>query len=114
MDKRLLDDLAQLAGGAMGVLSSLRQQMREEGKSRLDQVAERFDMPTRSELERLSGMVSKARHVQEDILARLAAIESHLGLSGKAKPAASAGSTTKKAAKPSRSARLVSSPAKKK
>lgn len=114
MDKRLLDDLAQLAGGAMGVLSSLRQQMREEGKSRLDQVAERFDMPTRSELERLSGMVSKARQAQEDILARLAAIESHLGLSGKAKAAAPASAHPKKNAKSARAARPASSPTKKK
>ena len=75
IDKRLLDDLAGMASGAMGVVSSLRQQMKDEARGRMDKMANQFDLVTRAEFDKAMGMIAKARAVQEDILKRLDALE---------------------------------------
>lgn len=83
--ERIFADLAQLAGGAMGVFSDLRQKLKEETKDRMGSAMGRamnqFDLVTQDDVERLSGMITKARLVQDDLIKRLGAIEKKLGLS---------------------------------
>ena len=56
-DNRLFDDIAKVAGGAAGLLASVRQQVAEEIKARIDDVADRADLVPRAELERVEAMV---------------------------------------------------------
>ncbi len=60
-NQKIFSDLAELAGGAMGVLSSMRQQIRDEAKQRLDELTERMDLVTRDDVVRLEGMIAKLR-----------------------------------------------------
>ena len=56
-DNRLFDDIAKVAGGAAGLLASVRQQAAEEIKARIDDIADRADLVPRAELERVEAMV---------------------------------------------------------
>jgi hypothetical protein len=52
-NQRIFSDLAELAGGAVGVLSSLKQQLRDEARERVDEFAGRLDLVTRADIDRL-------------------------------------------------------------
>lgn len=69
---KLFADLAELAGGAVGVLSSIKQQLRDETRERMDDFASRMDLVTRADIDRLEGMMAKLR-------ARLDALEQKQG-----------------------------------
>jgi len=53
----IIDDLAKLAGGAAGIAGSVQQQIRNDIKARVDEVAERMDLVPREDYERLEGLV---------------------------------------------------------
>lgn len=57
-DNRLLDDIARVAGGAAGLLSSVRQQVTEEIRARFDDMADRMDLVPRADLERVETQVA--------------------------------------------------------
>lgn len=75
-DPKILDDIARVAGGAVNILSGLQQQMREEIKARIDEMAARMELVPREDMDRAE--------------ARIAALEKRIAaLEGKtAKPAA--------------------------
>lgn len=75
MKARILDDLAQMAGGTMSVFSGLREQIKSEIKSRVDEMAERLDLVPRADFDALQDMLKESRLKQEDILKRLEALE---------------------------------------
>jgi BMFP domain-containing protein YqiC len=85
-DHRLIDDLARVAGGALGTLAG----MREEVEARLRQEFQRIlggaDLVTREEFEVARAMAAKARAENEKLAQRVAALEAKLGV-GAAKPA---------------------------
>ncbi len=56
-DTRLFDDIARVAGGAAGLLGSVRQQVAEEIKARIDDLAGRADLVPRADLERVEAML---------------------------------------------------------
>lgn len=58
---KIFSELAELAGGAVGVISSLRQQLRDETRERMDAFANRMDLVTRDDITRLEGMIAKLR-----------------------------------------------------
>ncbi len=60
-NSKLFADLADLAGGAVGVISSIKQQLRDETRERMDSFANRMDLVTRDDITRLEGMVTKLR-----------------------------------------------------
>lgn len=72
-DAKIFDDIAKMAGGAVNVFSGLRQQIENEIKARMDDMADRLDLVPREDFDRLSALVDK-------LSARVAALE------GKAKP----------------------------
>jgi hypothetical protein len=97
---RLFDDLAELAGGAVGVLSGLREQLGQEAKERMSVFSSKMAGGAGDDLRRIEGMIIKARTTQEDILKRLGAIEEILGLAKKESPKKPATKkTTKKSTK---------------
>ncbi len=92
-DNRLLDDIARVAGGAAGLLGSVRQQIAEEIKARIDDMADRMDLVPRADLQRVEAMVAALQK-------RVDALEGKKASAAK-KPAAKAPvkKTTKKTAK---------------
>ncbi len=86
------DDLARMAGGAMGALAGLRTEMETLMRQQLERFMAGADMVPREEFEVVRDMAIKAREENEALAARLAQLEARLGLSGDtpaaAKPAA--------------------------
>lgn len=74
-DPKILDDIARVAGGAVNILSGLQQQIHEEIKSRMDDMAHRMDLVPREDLERAEAMIAKLRKRQDDLEKRLEALE---------------------------------------
>jgi BMFP domain-containing protein YqiC len=53
---QIIDDLAKLAGGAAGIAGSMQQQIRNDIKARIDEMAERMDLVPREDFERLEAL----------------------------------------------------------
>lgn len=64
---RLLDDIARVAGGAAGLLASVRQQVAEEIKARIEDMADRADLVPRADLDRVEAQL-KALQKRVDAL----------------------------------------------
>ncbi len=74
-DPRFLDDIARVAGGAINIVSGLQQQVREDIRSRMDDMATRADLVPREDLDRAESMILKLRQRVDDLEARLDKIE---------------------------------------
>ena len=88
---RLLEDLARVASGAMGVASSMRGEIEQRLKEQFETVLSRMDLVTREEFEAVREMAQKAREAQEVLSERLAALEA--AAAPKSKPARKARGT---------------------
>ena len=75
VDNKLLDDLARVAGGALGALSSLREEAEAQMRQQFERVLSRMDVVSREEHEAVRAMAAKAREEQEAMAERLAALE---------------------------------------
>lgn len=95
LDPRFLDDIARVAGGAVNIVSGLQQQLREDLKSRVDDMANRADLVPREDMERAEAMIQKLRSRVDELEARLDKIE------GKKAPVAKAAPKKKTEAKKS-------------
>ena len=85
---KFMDDIARMAGGTVGILNSLKQELQDDIKERVDMMAERLDLVPRVDFEKLE--------------ARIATLEKQLGVTApaktsKAKKAASKKKTATKA-----------------
>ena len=67
-DTRILDDIARVAGGAVNILSGMQQQIREEIKTRMEDMANRMDLVPREDVDLLQARV-------DALEARLATLE---------------------------------------
>ncbi len=72
---KIIDDLAQLAGGAAGLVSGVQQQIRDDIKTRMEEMAANMDLIPREEFERLEVMLQKALTEQEALKKRLDKLE---------------------------------------
>lgn len=52
-DPRILDDLARMAGGAMNVFSSVREQIMNDARARIEEMAANIDLVPRADFNRL-------------------------------------------------------------
>lgn len=84
-DNQLLDDIARVAGGAAGLIASVREQVAEEIKARFEDMADRMDLVPRADLDRME--------------TRLAALEKRIATLEGGKGAASKKTTPKTAKK---------------
>lgn len=50
-DPKIFDDIARVAGGAVNIVSGLQQQIREDVKARIDEMASRMDLVPREDLD---------------------------------------------------------------
>ncbi|MBB3066675.1 MULTISPECIES: accessory factor UbiK family protein [Limibacillus] len=98
---RLLDDLARVATGALGVAGGLRQEAEGRLRQQFERILANMDLVTREEFEVVRAMAVKAREEQEALADRLAKLEAELGKTAKANSTAKAKSgTARRASKP--------------
>lgn len=73
--EKILDDLSQLAGGAVSLASGIARQVKDDIRARVDEVVLKMDFVPRSEFERLEAMVQKLRQEQEELKKSLSPAE---------------------------------------
>lgn len=72
------DDLARMAGGALGALSGLKAEIEALVRQQLERFMAGADMVPRDEFEAVRALAIKARSEQEDLEARVAALEAKI------------------------------------
>lgn len=72
---RLFDDLARVAGGALGALSGVREEIELLVRGRLESLLADMDLVSRDEFETVKAMAAEARAENERLAARIAALE---------------------------------------
>ena len=75
---RFLDDLARVAAGALGTLSGVKTEVETRLREQLERVLSGMDLVSRDEFEAVKAMAAKARAEQEDLVKRVAELESKL------------------------------------
>ncbi len=75
---KIFEDLAGVAGGAMSVLSGLRDEAEALVRARVDETIRRLDLVKREEVDAALELAARARAGQEEAEARLTAIEARL------------------------------------
>lgn len=75
VDSRLLDDLARVAGSALGAASGMRGEVEAAVRRRLEQALSGMDLVSRDEFDALREMAAKARTEQETLNKRVAELE---------------------------------------
>ncbi len=80
------DDLARVAGGALGALSGLKAEFEALVKQQIERWTSTMDLVPREEFEAVRAMAAKARDEQVALEQRVAALEAHLA-DAEAKPA---------------------------
>lgn len=76
--KRIVEDLARVAGGALGTLAGLKAEMEAFVKERLEKIIADLDLVRRDEFEAVAEMAAMAREQQEKLEGRLAELEARL------------------------------------
>ena len=84
---RVLDDLARVASGALGVAAGLREEVEARLREQFERVLSRMDVVSREEFEVVQAMAAKAREEQERLGERLAELETRLAAVEKPKAA---------------------------
>jgi BMFP domain-containing protein YqiC len=100
---RLLDDLARVASGALGVAAGMREEVELRLREQFERVLARMELVTREEFDAVRAMAVKAREEQEALEDRVDALEKALAKRD-GKPLAGKSASVrarKKAAKPS-------------
>lgn len=90
---RIFDDLARLAGGALGAVSGVREEIELLVRGRIERVLSEMDLVPRDEFDAVKAMAEKARIENEDLARRLAELEAKVS-PGKPKAKASAAPAT--------------------
>lgn len=89
---RLLDDLARVASGALGVAAGMRAEVEARLREQFERVLSQLDLVPREEFDAVKAMAIKAREAQEVLAERLARLEAAAGLKAEtAKPRKRAG-----------------------
>lgn len=75
VDKRLLSDLARVAGGAAGLAAGMREEIEALVRQRVQRALATMDLVSREEFEAVKAVAQTARAEQEKLEVRLAALE---------------------------------------
>ncbi len=76
---RLLDDLARVATGALGVAAGMRDEIEARLRDQFEKMLTGMDLVAREEFDAVKAMAAKARAEQEMLARRVAALEAQLG-----------------------------------
>ena len=84
---RLFDDLARVAGGALGTLAGVRNEIEALMRQQFERLMGDMNLVSRDEFDAVQAMAAKARTEQDQMAVRLAALEDQLAAlqAGKAK-----------------------------
>jgi BMFP domain-containing protein YqiC len=74
-ENRLFDDLARMANGAINTLSGVREEIESRLRERVERWLADMDMVPREEFEAIKELAQRARAEQEDLSAKVAALE---------------------------------------
>jgi len=85
-DKRILDDLARVASGALSALTGVREEVEARLRDQFQRILDRMNLVRREEFEAVEAMAAKARAEQERLAERLAALEARLGAEPRQNP----------------------------
>lgn len=77
-NNKLLDDLARVASGALGVASGMRDELEGVLRQRFARVVGDLNVVDREEFEAVKAMAAKARAEQEALALRVAALEAQI------------------------------------
>ncbi|WP_029007984.1 accessory factor UbiK family protein [Azospirillum halopraeferens] len=75
VDNKLLDDLARVAGGALGALSGLREEAEAQMRQQFERILSRMDVVSREEFDAVRAVAARAREEQEALADRVTALE---------------------------------------
>lgn len=75
---KLLDDLARVASGALGVAVGMRDEVESAMRQRFARVLGDMDFVTRDEFEAVKAMAAKARSEEDSLKLRVAQLESQI------------------------------------
>ena len=75
---RFFDDLARVAAGALGTLSGVKTEVEARLRDQLERVLAGMDLVSRDEFEAVKAMAAKARSEQENLIKRVADLETRL------------------------------------
>jgi BMFP domain-containing protein YqiC len=75
---RIFDDIARVAGGALGALSSLKDEVEAMIRDRMERFMADGDFVRREEFDVVRAMAAEARAEQERLAARVAELEAAL------------------------------------
>ena len=84
-EKRLLDDLARVATGAVGALTGMRGEVETRLRDQFERVLGRMNLVRREEFDAVQAMAAKARSNQDALARRVANLEEKLGISAPGK-----------------------------
>jgi BMFP domain-containing protein YqiC len=82
-DNRILDDLAKVATSALGTLQGVRHEVEDRLRERFERVLANMELVTREEFDAVRAMAAKARSENDDLRARLDALEAKIARSAK-------------------------------
>ncbi|MBL8675783.1 MAG: accessory factor UbiK family protein [Rhodospirillales bacterium] len=74
----ILDDIAKVATGAASAFGGLRGEVEQRVRDQLARVLDGMELPNREEFEVVKAMAVKAREENEELRARIAALEARL------------------------------------
>lgn len=77
-NNRILDDMARVAGGAVGALAGIRREIESQVRHQLERLLAGADLVSRDEFEAVRAMAEKARMEQEELKEKVAALEAAL------------------------------------
>ena len=72
---KILDDVAKIAGDALGALGSLKTEVESSFRSKLEGYLGKMDLVSREEYQVLESMVCKLRLEQEELIKRITELE---------------------------------------
>ena len=73
--EKIIDDVARVAGGAVGMISDVSKEARDVVRSKIDTMAQDLDLVPREDFEKLEAMVAKLIEENEDLKKRIAKLE---------------------------------------
>lgn len=105
-ENKILDDIARVASGAMGVAAGMRGEVEARLREQLERLVAQMDLVPREEFDAIKAVAVTAREEQEALAVRLAALEKRLAAlegakAGKAGGQAKGAPHGKKQSKPS-------------
>ncbi len=104
---RIFDDIAKVAGGALGALGNLKQEIEALVRQRVERFMADNDFVTREEFEAVKAMAAEARAEQERLKGKLEALEALQTTAPKKSSARKSPAKKKAAGSKKRTARTV-------